>query len=208
MLIALAAVLAGLLVGLLVPARHRHLAPPQLRGWPLLGAGLSIQVAAGFVGGAPLVLVSYALLLAFAVRNLHFVGMPLVLLGLTLNCAVIAANGAMPVRPEALVAAGTVERAELASLDVGPKRRLEERGDRLTALADIVPLAPARTVVSFGDLVLYVGLADVVAHVVRRQRRRRSSEREPAGWTADDDAAFARLLASEPIRVREGATAP
>lgn len=207
MILALAAIAIGLAIGLLFPARHRHAAAPRLRAWPLLGAGVVIQVAAGVVLGPPLVLLSYALLVAFALRNLHFVGMPVVVVGLALNGTVIGANGAMPVRAEALVAAGVVEAEEVASVDVGPKRRLEEPGDRLTALADIVPVAPAGTVVSFGDLILFMGLADVVVHAVRRRRRRRGVPSEPTGWTDDDDAAFARLLASAGPRELERASA-
>jgi len=199
MLLATFAVALGLAAGLLFRSRYRHLAPPRLRGWLLLIAGLAAQLAADLVAGPVLVTLSYALLLAFAARNLHLVGMPIVVLGLTLNTIVIGLNGGMPVRAEALEAAGIVDDAEMTTVDLGPKRHLEDPDDRLTILGDAVPLPPLDRVVSFGDLVLYVGLADVVAHVVRR-RRRSGAEDSWAGWTEADDDAVSRLLAREDAR--------
>jgi hypothetical protein len=206
MLLPALAIVAGLLVGLTFRSPHRHAAPPHVRGWPILGAGLVAQVGAELVLAGILVPVSYALLVVFAARNLHLVGMPIVALGLALNAIVIAANGAMPVRADAVEAAGIADAAELAATDVdlGPKREIEEPDDRLTLLADIVPISPLRQVVSFGDLVLHIGVADVVAHVVRRRRRRSDGA---AAWTAADDVAVAHLLASEQSRIHQRATA-
>ena len=205
MLLPALAVAAGLALGLVRRSPHRHLAAPRLRAWPLLVAGLAAQLLSGLGAGTALVLLSYALLLAFAARNLHLVGMPVVLVGLALNAVVISANGGMPVRADALVAAGAVERVELTAseVDLGAKRHLEDGDDRLTFLGDIVPVRPAGRVVSFGDLILYVGLADVVAHLVRRGRRRADDDAPPPAWTADDDAAVGRFLAERhPAGVR------
>lgn len=208
MLLPALAIAVGLVAGVARRSRHRHLATPRLRALPVLAAGVAAQLASGVVAGTALVLVSYVLLLAFAVRNLHLVGMPVVLVGLALNALVIGANGGMPVRAGALEAAGVIEPGEadgVAAVDLGTKRHLEGDGDRLRFLGDIVPVPPLDRVVSFGDLVLYVGLADVVAHVVRR-RRRPGTDQVPPGWTTDDDHAVARFLASEPVRIPQRAS--
>jgi hypothetical protein len=113
-----------------------------------------------------------ALTLAAGIANLHLVGMPVVALGLLLNTVVLVANGAMPVRPEALAAAAGTTVDEVAARDLGARHRLEATGDRLTFLGDVVPVRPLGEVVSFGDLIVAVGLTDVVYRLVRPAHRR------------------------------------
>jgi hypothetical protein len=208
MLLPALAIAVGLVAGVARRPRHRHLAAPRVRAWAILVAGVVAQLVSGLVAATAVVLLSYALLLAFAGRNLHLVGMPVVFVGLALNAAVIGANGGMPVRADALEAVGVIEPGEAddpAALDLGAKRHIEDGDDRLAFLGDIVPVRALERVVSFGDLILYVGLADVVANLVRR-RRRRGSHEAPAGWTPADDHAVARLLASEQVRILERAS--
>ena len=207
MVVAAFAIAVGLTAGLLLRSPYRHLAAPRLRGWALLVAGVAAQAIAAVGAEAILVPLSYVLLVAFALRNLHLVGMPIVLLGLTLNGLVIGLNGAMPVRGDALVAAGVVEAGALAAVDLGPKRHLEESDDRLTFLGDAVPVPALGRVVSFGDLVLAVGLGNVVAHLVRRRRPKRDPHEGEHGWTTADDDALANLLRSERLRTAERAGA-
>jgi hypothetical protein len=138
----------------------------------VVAVGVAAQSAAELLDvsgsvGLGLVYVSYALLTAFALRNLRLVGMPVVLLGLVLNVAVIGVNGGMPVRAEALRAAGHLTDAEIAALDFGAKRHLEDGGDRLTILGDVIPVRPTREVLSFGDIVLAFGIADVLFRLLR-----------------------------------------
>ena len=87
------------------------------------------------------------------------------------NVAVIGANGGMPVRGEAIL---TVDRdltpAQLTRLEFGAKRHLEQPDDQLTFLGDVVPVRPLRQVVSFGDLILAVGMADVVVRSIETVR--------------------------------------
>lgn len=167
------AILAGLGIGLLRGGRLANLGAASFRLWPLLLAGVVVQALAAFTSrwGVTLILASYAILLVFTLLNLHHAGMGVVFVGIALNAVVITANGGMPVRAEAIVAAGIVERDEIGSLDFGSKRHLERDDDRLMMLADIIPVPVAGEVLSFGDLAMAVGVADVLVHLLRRRGR-------------------------------------
>ncbi|MDP8992345.1 MAG: DUF5317 domain-containing protein [Actinomycetota bacterium] len=168
------AVAAGFLFGVLTGGRPRHLADRSFRLWPLLIAGLAFQLASAALdsaAGLVLLVTSYLLLLAFAAANVAVVGMWLVALGVALNLMVIAVNGGMPVRPSALVAAGVAGPEEVHDLGLKGKRHLERPSDRLTAFSDIIPVPLLSEVLSFGDIVLNVGLADVVMNLMRPPRR-------------------------------------
>jgi hypothetical protein len=117
----------------------------------------------GFAG----LLASYLCLLAFALANVRLVGMALVAVGIALNIIPIALNRGMPVRHDAVVAAriSTAERVHFLRTD--HKHHMERPGDRLMILADILPVRPLREVLSFGDVVLALGVADVLFHLVR-----------------------------------------
>lgn len=169
------AVLAGTVIGLLAGGSPKNLGNASFRLWPLLLAGLVTQGSAGLGGerwAVPLVLASYVLLLAFAGANVRLVGMALVFVGVAMNSVTIAANGGMPVRGEAIVAAGIADWDELHRIDFGTKRHLAGPEDRLMVLSDIIPVPVAKEVLSFGDLVMSVGVADVLVHLLRPPRRR------------------------------------
>ncbi|MBW3614482.1 MAG: DUF5317 domain-containing protein [Actinobacteria bacterium] len=172
MLIALAIVL-GVAIGLVGGGRLANLTEPTFARTPFLATGVGLQVLSAFFDSAalPLILGSYALLLVFALVNVHHVGMLVVSAGLACNFAVIAANGGMPVRAEAISAAGGVEAHEVQGLEFDNKHHLEGPDDRFTLLGDIfpVPVPGFRQVVSFGDLVMAVGMADVIVHWLRRR---------------------------------------
>jgi len=183
----LVAVTAGLALGLLAGGRLGAAGTRPFRLLPLLVAGVAGPLAAELadLGGGPgraLVLGGQVALVAFAAANLRVVGMPVVLVGLGLNAAVLAANDAMPVRATALVEAG--HDGGLEGIDLGVERRLEAPGDALTGLADIVPVRPLGEVVSFGDLILAAGVADVAFRMVLppgARRRRAAQVAGPAG---------------------------
>lgn len=119
-----------------------------------------------------LTVVALVALVAFAVSNLRMMGMAVVLVGLVLNLAVIVANGAMPVDPAAVVAAGLADEDDMEMLALGAARRWQQPGDRISALGDVVPVAALGEVVSFGDLILAAGLADVSFRLLRPARIR------------------------------------
>jgi hypothetical protein len=166
------AVVAGVLIGLLRGGRFENLADASFRLWPLLILGVVVQGAAAFTadGAVALILASYVLLLLFTGVNLHHAGMGVVLVGIALNVLVIGVNGGMPVRSEAIVAAGIVRTEEVPSLDFGSKRHLETEDDRITVLGDIIPVPVAEEVLSFGDLAMSVGVAAVLVNLLRRRR--------------------------------------
>lgn len=169
------AVLVGVALGLLFGGRVANLAGVRVRWWWALPVGAGSQVLPELVdvpGAAGLVLGGSALLVVFAVANLRLVGMPVALVGLALNTIVIGVNGGMPVRAEAIVATGRVEAVDLAELDLGAERHLERADDRLVLLADILPVPVSGEVLSFGDLILGLGLADVAFRLVRPFRRK------------------------------------
>jgi hypothetical protein len=172
------AVACGLVVGLLTGGNIAHLGDHHFRLWPLLVAGVVLQLPAldhfGFTG----LLVSYAFLLSFAAANLRSVGMALVVAGITLNIVTIAWNRGMPVRKEAIVQAGMYPRSEVDSLHLDRKHHLERPGrDHVMILADIVPmpLPHLRSVLSMGDLVMSIGVADVLVHLLKPARTRRKA---------------------------------
>jgi hypothetical protein len=175
----------GLILGLLVGGRARYLSDHDFRLWPLVLVGLALQVidisgAAGFA----ILVVSYVCLVAFAVANLRLVGMGLVALGLTVNALVIVIDHGMPVRASAIVAAKVASNDRVHTLRFGAKHHLEKRGDHLMVLADIVPvpLPVSPGVLSFGDLVMDFGVADLILNLLRpgTKRRRRSDQAAPS----------------------------
>ncbi len=169
--------------------RLARLAHAPLHASWLLVAGLALQVgvdvaaARGLLGTATtagwlLLLASQMLVVAWIIANRHLPGTVLIAAGLALNAIVIAANGAMPVAPEALAALG----AEPGATPTGKHTLLTDE-TRLPWLADILPLPALRVVISVGDLVLAAGLIPL-AHALmtyrppeeRRRARTRTSD--------------------------------
>jgi hypothetical protein len=177
------AVAVGLVLGIALGGRPRNVTLRPLRGALALGVAVVLQALPQVLelragAGLACVLASYVLLLVFALLNIRLVGMPIVLLGLALNVAVIGLNGGMPVRADAIRTVDPTVRVE--RIDFGAKRHLEDPDDRLTILGDVLPVPAIDQVLSFGDLILAFGVADVVfrllkpAGAVRHRGRRRS----------------------------------
>jgi hypothetical protein len=100
------------------------------------------------------------------------VGIGVVVIGVAANALVIGINDGMPVRPSAVVAAHITSRADEPLLGYGFRHHREGPGDQLRPLADIIPIPPFRQVVSFGDLILAIGVAATVAHLLLRGPKR------------------------------------
>lgn len=142
--IVLAAFGAQLVLGLWSPGH----------GWPE-GLGYGI-----FLG-------TLAALAAFCAANLHLTGMSIVLIGVVLNLLAVALNGGMPVR---LADDASPERVE--ALESSVTHLPEEKADAVAFLGDIIVLPdPVDRSISFGDLILAVGLVDVLVHASRRRTR-------------------------------------
>lgn len=187
----LAVIVAALAVSLLRGGRLRRLAHAPIRHSWLLATGIALQVgvdvtaargiAPGSLGTVGLVS-SQLLVVGWVVVNRYRPGMPLILLGLLMNLAVIAANGAMPVDPDAIAAAG-------GSAAVPPlgKHELLTEATRLPFLADIFGIPLLRTVVSAGDVVLAAGLVPLVHDLMtyRPPHERRGGRRQDAVAPSD-----------------------
>jgi hypothetical protein len=166
-------------VALVTGGRLRNIAATELRHPSILAAAVGIQLAlevlhptrgtAGHLASALLV-VSYVFLLLFCAANFRLRGLAVVAVGIALNGAVITVNHGMPIRaPQAAVEATTKHHAERPS-------------DRLTFLGDIILVPALRQSLSFGDLIMMVGLVDVLFWCSRNPatRRRASTGAQPA----------------------------
>lgn len=162
---------AGLITGLLGGGSLRRLGDKRFLLWPLLPLGVVLQLplldALGFGG----LLASYACLVVFSLANVRFVGMGLVTIGIAANVVPIAVNRGMPVDRDAVVSAGIAPVGRLPRLHLDRKHHLQRGDDTVMVLADIIPVRAAGEVISFGDVVLSVGVADVLYHLMRPRLR-------------------------------------
>jgi hypothetical protein len=165
MLLPLCAVAAGLAIGLLSGGRLHRLGEARLRLVGCLVAGAALEaIGTLWIGGRlglAALIAGYVSLLAFALANAATTGMVLVAAGLLANLAVITVDAGMPVRGVA------------ANVSAGARHHGIRASDRLTFLADVVPLPVIGETVSAGDIVLSIGVATVVVGLLRPARRRR-----------------------------------
>jgi hypothetical protein len=183
------ALLAALLVPLLTHGSYKRLLGTKVHwGW-VLAAGLALQIGLEFASpprrywhnlGFGLLVASYVLVLAFCARNLVLRGMSIVLIGVACNALVIVLNQGMPVKipPEWQNKTWT---------EATVKHHPQQPGERLLILSDIIAVKhPWDTVLSYGDLILAVGLCDVAYNASRDpQRRRRKARRAVAAKAAN-----------------------
>lgn len=181
---ALLVVAAAVIVGYVLGGRLARLADAGLRANVLLFVGLALQVTVDVLAGRGLVdgwpatatlVVSQVIVGAWIVANIRHPGMALVLGGLVLNAVVIAANGAMPVSADALATTGLADPGDIVG-----KHELMTDDTRFAFLADVIPLPPLRTVISVGDVVLALGLARLVPHLMGTRRSIDARSKEPA----------------------------
>ena len=182
------AVVAALLIPLFTHGSYKRLFDTKLR-WPwLLVASLAIQLGLEFYTlphrywdsvGYGLLVGSYVLLLAFIARNAVLRGMSIVLIGILCNAIVIALNQGMPVK---LPPEWKNESWANATVTHHPR----EDGEELLVLSDIIIVrGPVSNVLSFGDLILAIGLCDVTYNASRDPRRgRRKAQRRVARMAA------------------------
>ncbi len=170
----------AMLVPLLTGGSYLRLIGRDRRQWQwasLLFAGAAIQTAVEFIDapatgthqlGFGLLVASYVLLLGFTLRNAAHTGMIVVSIGIACNFVAIAVNEGMPVRvPDEWVATGGVT----TTVTHHP----ESADDQLVVLGDIILLPNHQELVSFGDLILAVGIIDAIFHASRKRRGRRKA---------------------------------
>ena len=173
MILLLGIVLVSIALGYALGGRLSGFERFRLRWWPLAFLGLALQLAPVPAGLATASLIaSYVFLLLFALANVRAPGIPLILIGLALNLAVIVPNGGMPVSRAALVRSGQASTLEDLRNGGGVKHHLEEPGDVLTPLSDVIAIgAPIDQVASAGDAFVYAGLIWLVVAVMRGAKR-------------------------------------
>jgi uncharacterized protein DUF5317 len=154
-------------VALLSGGSLAHVLETRLRAMWALFLALALQVALDLFWSGPgngmsrlLLALSYALLVGFCLANLANKGMAVVAFGIALNGLVIVANGGMPLRTD-------------PGFGETVKHHAERPSDSLTALSDIIVLRPLNQALSFGDLIMLVGLVDVLVHRSRPAPTRR-----------------------------------
>lgn len=139
----------------------------------LLFMGVTIQAVLEWVTlpsgrgdylGAALLICSYLMLLGFCASNLRIDGMLVITAGIALNALVISLNLGMPY--QAPVGHAAVETV---------KHRPERSDDIATLISDQIVIPPLRTSISFGDLIIAVGLIDTCYRGSRRQMRSRAA---------------------------------
>jgi Family of unknown function (DUF5317) len=204
------AILIGLVAGAMGRGRLTTLARVHLSRFWLLAVAVGCALGADLIDlPVPAVFAVAGLLagIGFAASNLLIPGMAVVGIGVAINLAPVALNGAMPVRAEALVDAHIVAASDLDRVELSGARELADSDTILEILGDVIPLSPFGQVMSFGDLIVLVGLADVVANLMRARRPRRLPHGAAAtlialGWEMPpDDDIFIDLRASlgEPL---------
>jgi hypothetical protein len=170
MLVLVTALMAGLVAGFVAGGRLQRISGLRLRVPWLVLVALALQLVAfgpigeHLAGGAAVVLhlFSYALLIAFALLNLGYLGVRVMTVGLLCNAAAVFANGGfMPASRTALLAAG-----QLYAGDTSNNSRIAETGGHLLFLGDVfwVPSwLPLANVFSPGDVAIAVGIALLLA---------------------------------------------
>ncbi len=124
---------------------------------------------------------------AFTLMNLHLVGMVVVSIGLALNLFVFILNFETPVRPNALVEAEIVTAEELErGVSISGHVELADSDTVLEILGDTFPIRLGEKVVSIGDLIFLVGLANVTGNLMLGNQRRRYTYGQ--FWQADESA--------------------
>jgi hypothetical protein len=174
---------------------------PIAAAW-LLFLGLGIQIGLEFVDlpkdqietiGYGLLMASYALILAFCLANLSTKGFGVIAIGIAMNALVIGLNQGMPTVPIGNDEGG--KRVE-KEIEQTVKHRPEEDDDLLPVLGDRIVLPePIDAVVSFGDLVVSVGICELVYVGSRRRRRRGAHSRSQARSTSTPRPSSARSSA-------------
>jgi len=187
MLVLVIAVIAALLIPLVTHGSYQRLFATEIHwGW-LLAAGLAIQLGLEFASpprhywhnvGYGLLVASYVLTLAFAARNLVLRGMSIVFIGIACNALVIVANQGMPVKFPSAWRDKTWTQATV-------KHHPQQPGEKFLVLSDIIVLKhPFDSVMSYGDLILAVGLCDLAYNTSRDPRRRKRKARTAVAQVA------------------------
>lgn len=163
----------GSLIGRVRGGRWQGVTSTRLHAKGALIFGITTTLVLSLIGPAfPIawLLIGYASFLVFGLKNLQITGMIVLLIGLMMNVAPALANGAVPVSERALVSVGAADANGVPDID--GVRESSTTATSFSTFGDVVPVPLFNTVVSLGDLVILVALADIAANLTLRARRR------------------------------------
>lgn len=174
------ALAVSMVIPLVTGGSYTRLVMTRFRAPGLLYGGLGIQLALEWLPlpesrwhdvGYGLLVASYVLILGFCAGNLLLRGMAIVLIGVACNALVITVNQGMPVDD-------IEDRAGESWIEPTIKHHPADDDTRLLFLGDIIVVPePFDVVISFGDLILAVGLCDVTYWASRKPRRTKDEAR-------------------------------
>jgi hypothetical protein len=164
-----------LLVVLVTRGHFSALTGLRFSGTPILLVGLAIQAALEYIQvpkreittlGYGLLMCSYVLILAFCITNLSLRGFGVIAFGVALNALVIGLNLGMPTKPIGNDAHGN---RVFKPVEQTVKHRQSRGDDLLGFLGDrILFPKPFDTIVSFGDLIIAVGVCELCYYATRK----------------------------------------
>ena len=171
MLVTLFAIAIGSLIGRARGGRWSGVSSAELRSTPLLIIAIAtVLVQAVLNPVLPVLwsLVSVITLIGFGFRNRHLAGMSLIIIGAFLNLFPLLANWATPVSELALTSVGDLN--PFGDANISGARESSAEATRLRFLGDAIPVPVFGSVVSIGDLIALVGLADIFTNLFLRAR--------------------------------------
>lgn len=165
----------GVALGLARGGRLEALRAVRPQWWVVLAGGFVLQAFAesfDVPGATSLSVIGMFALVVGLVANAQIRGALIAAFGVSLNLIVMAINGAVPVRFEALSDAGIVasgtERSQITS--VGHLLELETADSRLGSLGDTIPIGVLNSVISIGDVVTFAGVIVIVSNLIAARR--------------------------------------
>jgi len=175
------AVVLGAAAGLWRGGRLSAVVDVQLRWWSLLVAAIGIQLSLGWLPVAArwtLVLLCCGLVLAWTYANFGALGtkfgLAFLLAGILANTIVIAANKGMPVDVHALVISGRAASTNVAHGFLFKHTTMTSHTS-LSWLADRLPIPVLKEVMSFGDVLMLIGLGTIVYKITQPRPLRAST---------------------------------
>lgn len=177
-IMSVAVVAIGLAIGLLRGGSIEGLVATRPHWWGLLAGGFVLQATAeafDIRGATSLSIIGLFLLVVGLISNAEIRGALVTAFGVSLNLLVLVLNGSVPVRFDALAAAGIIEEGTVQSqvTSVGHLLELESSDSRLADLGDVIPIPLLSSVISIGDLVTFAGVIVIVSGLATTRRRDR-----------------------------------
>lgn len=183
------AICIGLAIGFARGGRGQALDSITIKAKSLLVIGVAATLISSVLNPSqPMLWATMAAvsLAVFAAANLNRTGMTVLLIGLLCNLASLVANGSIPVSERALL---SIDRTDDAGMALVEDPFVATSNDtRLAPLSKVIPVPGFGLVLSIGDLIVLVALADISMHLLvsapARERRRQESS-EDGFFTAD-----------------------